>query len=177
MNIISMKSITLLFTLMLVVVWANAQEVSLDRQESTGRTYFRVVVQDEWDFANPQIAGGKQYGQSPVYYTASSAGLASLLNPAPPAPTTCDDPTATNFGLALPCTYPSGPCDDPTATNFGLALPCTYPSGGGGTGGGGTGGGGTGGGGTGGGGTGGVLGCYDPIASNYLDPFLACEYD
>ena len=86
MNIISMKSITLLFTLMLVVVWANAQEVSLDRQESTGRTYFRVVVQDEWDFANPQIAGGKQYGQSPVSYTASSAGLASLLNPAPPAP-------------------------------------------------------------------------------------------
>jgi hypothetical protein len=39
----------------------------------------------------------------------------------------CEDPTATNFGGALPCVYPDPVCEDPTATNFGGALPCVYP--------------------------------------------------
>jgi len=49
-----------------------------------------------------------------------------------PPPTICTDPTATNFGGSLPCTYPTPPptetlCTDTTATNFGQPLPCTFP--------------------------------------------------
>ncbi|HEV7424396.1 MAG TPA: hypothetical protein VGO21_04375 [Candidatus Paceibacterota bacterium] len=43
-------------------------------------------------------------------------------------PQVCQDPTATNFGGALPCTYPAPTCQDPNATNYHGALPCTYPA-------------------------------------------------
>ncbi len=48
----------------------------------------------------------------------------------PPAPTTCQDETATNYGGDLPCVYPDPPapttCQDETATNYGGELPCVY---------------------------------------------------
>ncbi|MFZ3011560.1 MAG: hypothetical protein WA060_00995 [Minisyncoccia bacterium] len=40
---------------------------------------------------------------------------------------TCQDPSATNYGGALPCKYPAQTCQDPSATNYGGALPCKYP--------------------------------------------------
>ena len=41
---------------------------------------------------------------------------------------TCQDPSATNYGGALPCTYPQAQvCQDPSATNYHGALPCAYP--------------------------------------------------
>ena len=39
--------------------------------------------------------------------------------------TTCNDPTATNYGAVGACTYPAT-CTDPTATNYGGLAPCTY---------------------------------------------------
>jgi len=47
---------------------------------------------------------------------------------APPPPTICQDPAATNMGGPLPCTYPPPPttCQDPTANNCGGPLPCTF---------------------------------------------------
>ena len=49
--------------------------------------------------------------------------------PPPPPPTGyCYDPTATNYGLTLPCTYPdpTSVCQDKNATNYLRPLPCTY---------------------------------------------------
>ncbi len=40
---------------------------------------------------------------------------------------TCTDPSATNYGGALPCTYAPQLCTDPSATNYGGSLPCQYP--------------------------------------------------
>lgn len=40
----------------------------------------------------------------------------------------CTDPNATNYGGALPCTYPPQVCTDPSATNYGGPLPCVYPT-------------------------------------------------
>src|ERR1035437_398029 len=39
----------------------------------------------------------------------------------------CQDPSATNYNGALPCTYPPQLCKDTSATNYNGALPCTYP--------------------------------------------------
>lgn len=45
------------------------------------------------------------------------------------SPTTCQDPTADNFGGTLPCDFTSTTtCTDPTADNFGGALPCDFTS-------------------------------------------------
>ncbi len=41
---------------------------------------------------------------------------------------TCQNPTANNYGGALPCTFPAPTCTDYTATNYGGALPCKYPA-------------------------------------------------
>ncbi|HAE36423.1 MAG: hypothetical protein UR85_C0002G0047 [Candidatus Nomurabacteria bacterium GW2011_GWF2_35_66] len=43
-------------------------------------------------------------------------------------PETCKDPSATNYGGTLPCTYPAQLCKDPSASNYNGALPCTYPA-------------------------------------------------
>ncbi len=39
---------------------------------------------------------------------------------------TCQDPSATNYGGALPCHYPTQTCQDSTALNYDGALPCRY---------------------------------------------------
>lgn len=44
-----------------------------------------------------------------------------------PLPTLCTDPTATNQGQPLPCTFPVPVvCKDPKATNVGGPLPCVF---------------------------------------------------
>ncbi len=55
--------------------------------------------------------------QGPYSYDSSSC-----------AAPTCADPTATNYGGALPCTYPTPPstCTDPNANNYGATGSCTY---------------------------------------------------
>ena len=60
---------------------------------------------------------------------------------------TCQDPSATNYHVSLPCTYPPQLCEDPSASNYHKSLPCTYPP---------------------------QL-CKDPGASNYNGP-LPCTY-
>ncbi len=61
--------------------------------------------------------------------------------PVSSAPTTCTDPSATNYGGPLPCTYPAPLiCTDHNAINFNRPLPCIYSQSGGGGGGGGGGG-------------------------------------
>jgi hypothetical protein len=45
----------------------------------------------------------------------------------PTPPTTCQNPSASNFGGPLPCVFPPTTCTDPLATNNGGPLPCTYP--------------------------------------------------
>lgn len=62
-------------------------------------------------------------------------------------PTTCEDPTASNYGGSLPCVFPPTTCQDNTATNFGGPLPCVYPP----------------------------TTCEDPAATNYGGP-LPCVY-
>jgi uncharacterized repeat protein (TIGR01451 family) len=65
-----------------------------------------------------------------------------------PAPAqVCQDPSASNYHGALPCTYPPQLCQDPSANNYRGALPCTYPP---------------------------QL-CQDPSANNYRGP-IPCTY-
>ena len=47
-------------------------------------------------------------------------------NTTPPPVQTCQDPSATNYGGALPCQYPVQTCQDPSAINYGGSLPCRY---------------------------------------------------
>ena len=65
----------------------------------------------------------------------------------PPPVQTCQDPSASNYGGALPCTYPVRTCQDPSASNYGGLLPCTYP----------------------------IRTCQDPSATNY-GGLLPCVY-
>jgi hypothetical protein len=70
----------------------------------------------------PNTATGEQQAQLLVY--------GFTVDPNAPVPTTCTDPTATNVGGPLPCTYPPPApllCQDPTATNVGGPLPCLFP--------------------------------------------------
>lgn len=62
--------------------------------------------------------------------TASNYGDKLPCTYPPPPPTTCQDTTASNYGGSLPCTYPPPPpttCLDAAASNFGQPLPCKYP--------------------------------------------------
>jgi len=50
--------------------------------------------------------------------------------PVGPVPELCADPTATNTGQPLPCTFAAPPpavCQESKATNVGKALPCVFP--------------------------------------------------
>src|SRR6185369_2786612 len=49
----------------------------------------------------------------PVVHVFSIAGLGGTTTPPPPPPPTCSDPTATNVGGPLPCTYPAPPPPPP----------------------------------------------------------------
>ena len=48
-------------------------------------------------------------------------------NTTPPPVQTCQDPSASNYGGAFPCTYPIRTCQDTIASNYGALLPCVYP--------------------------------------------------
>lgn len=43
-------------------------------------------------------------------------------------PQICQDPSASNYGDYLPCTYPPQVCQDPSAINYYGTLPCRYPA-------------------------------------------------
>jgi hypothetical protein len=63
-------------------------------------------------------AGWNDYGEFLVVYKVSNNV----------APQLCNDPAASNYQGALPCTYPAQLCQDPAATNYHGSLPCTYPA-------------------------------------------------
>src|SRR3989344_4425476 len=65
--------------------------------------------------------------QTPTCQDPSATNYRGALPCTYPAPT-CQDPYALNYRGALPCTYAAPTCQDPSATNYRGALPCTYPA-------------------------------------------------
>jgi len=56
----------------------------------------------------------------------SGGGGAGNNNGGSGSTSTCDDPTATNYGQTGNCTFPPPTCTDPNASNQGQPLPCEY---------------------------------------------------
>jgi uncharacterized repeat protein (TIGR01451 family) len=118
---------------------------------ATSHTYSSSTRTAEWKWATiPQETGnyvvllrtvinsndvnGQQICNEAVGTASNSSAVSSnqvcVTVSVPNAPQTCADTTATNYGAALPCTYPATQttCQDTTASNYGRTLPCTYPT-------------------------------------------------